>query len=161
MPEPTRVANQLELALRGDAWHGPSLTELLSDVTAVEAAAYPIPGTHSIWEITLHINAWLGEITRRLGGKPPSQPEEGDWPATGEATPARWEAARTTVGLTAAELGKAIRGFPEARLEQVIGDERDAPLGSGVTYYVMLHGVIEHTVYHAGQVALLKRAVRN
>ncbi len=160
MPEPIRLANQLQLALNGDAWHGPPLAELLSDVTAAEAAAYPIPGAHSIWEITLHINAWLREVHRRLGGKAPGQPEEGDWPVPGEVTPAKWNLARKTVQSTGAELVAAIRATAERKLDEVVGDERDAPLGTGVTYYTTLHGVIEHTLYHAGQIALLKRAVR-
>ncbi len=160
MTEPTRLASQLERALKGDAWHGPALLELLSDVTAAEATAYPISGAHSIWEITLHISAWLGEASRRLGGATPGQPQEGDWPTIGEATPASWTATRTTVTKVGADLAAAMRAFPEARLDDVIGAERDAPLGTGVTYYVMLHGAVEHTLYHAGQVALLKRAVR-
>lgn len=160
MPEPTRLANQLQLALNGDAWHGSSIADLLRDVTAAEAASYPIPGAHSIWEITLHINGWLGEVLRRLGGKPPGEPAEGDWPIPAQVTPAQWDIARKAIQLTGAELVAAIRATPESRLDEVIGAERDAPLGTEVTYYVMLHGVIEHSLYHAGQAALLKRAVR-
>ncbi len=46
----------------------------------------------------------------------------------------------------------------DARLDDLIGDARDPALGSGVTRYVTLHGVVQHHVYHAGQISLLKRA---
>ena len=40
----------------------------------------------------------------------------------------------------------------------VVGDARDRALGSGVTQYVTLHGLVQHHVYHAGQISLLKKA---
>jgi uncharacterized damage-inducible protein DinB len=38
-------------------------------------------------------------------------------------------------------------------------DQRDAETGQGVSHYVLLHGIVQHDVYHAGQIALLKKAV--
>ena len=46
-----------------------------------------------------------------------------------------------------------------ARLHESVGPARDAPLGTGVTFYGMLHGLIQHDAYHAGQIVLLKRAI--
>ena len=31
-------------------------------------------------------------------------------------------------------------------------------LGSGISRYVMLHGLIQHHIYHAGQISLLRKA---
>jgi hypothetical protein len=39
-----------------------------------------------------------------------------------------------------------------------IGDVRDPALGSGVTNYVTLHGIVQHHAYHAGRISLLKKA---
>ncbi|HEU5170363.1 MAG TPA: hypothetical protein VFU46_07490 [Gemmatimonadales bacterium] len=44
------------------------------------------------------------------------------------------------------------------RLDDVVGAARDAPTGSGVSCYVMLHGLAQHDAYHLGQISLLKRA---
>jgi hypothetical protein len=55
MSEIHRIADQLKRSLEGEAWHGPALRELLSGVTAKQAAARPLAGAHSIWEIVLHI----------------------------------------------------------------------------------------------------------
>lgn len=50
-----RLEEQLERALEGEAWHGPSVLEILEGVTAAQAAAHPIAGAHSIWELVLHL----------------------------------------------------------------------------------------------------------
>jgi uncharacterized damage-inducible protein DinB len=50
-----------------------------------------------------------------------------------------------------------VRALPESRLHEATNDSRDRPLGTGVSYYVLLHGLVQHDVYHAGQIALLKR----
>jgi hypothetical protein len=46
----------------------------------------------------------------------------------------------------------------EAGLDEPVGMTRDAPLGTGFSYYVMLHGLAQHDAYHTGQIMLLKRA---
>ena len=43
--------------------------------------------------------------------------------------------------------------------EDRIGDVRDRALGSGVSRYVTLHGLIQHHVYHVGQISLLKKSL--
>ena len=57
MSELDRIRNQFRRAFEGEAWHGPSVLALLDGVTAQQAAAYPIPGAHSIWELVLHLTA--------------------------------------------------------------------------------------------------------
>jgi hypothetical protein len=64
--ETDRIAGQLHGAYRGPAWHGPSLKAILSDVTAERAALRPIGNAHSIWEIVLHITAWMRIARERL-----------------------------------------------------------------------------------------------
>jgi hypothetical protein len=66
--EAAGIADQLRRAFDGGAWHGDSLFEILKGVTAAQAAARPIQGAHTIWELVLHIAAWDGAVLRRLGG---------------------------------------------------------------------------------------------
>ncbi|HEV2884620.1 MAG TPA: hypothetical protein VGW36_07165, partial [Pyrinomonadaceae bacterium] len=58
MKENERIAGQYEKAFEGGAWHGPSVLELVRDISAAESAAHPISEAHSIWELALHIEAW-------------------------------------------------------------------------------------------------------
>jgi hypothetical protein len=77
--ETRRLADELRRAWEGPVWHGPALGELLEEVTAAEAAAHPIPGAHSIWEIVLHATGWAREVDRRLrGGEPDVAPSGRD-----------------------------------------------------------------------------------
>ena len=52
----------------------------------------------------------------------------------------------------------AVESLSNADLERKVGPSREAGLGTGVTYAVMLHGIVHHDAYHAGQISLLKKA---
>ena len=84
-----RLAEQVEGALSGPAWHGASLEENLRGLTFKQAVARPVPDAHSIWELVLHITAWAEEVTRRMDGAEPATPAGGDWPAVGAISPGR------------------------------------------------------------------------
>lgn len=58
--ELSRLAEQLARALEGEAWHGLSVLEVLAGITAEQAAAHPIAGAHSIWELVLHLCGTYG-----------------------------------------------------------------------------------------------------
>lgn len=153
-----RIHEELSRAWDRDPWHGPSLVDLLDGVSAAQAAARPIPDAHSIWELVLHLAAWTSEVQRRLGGAAPALPAEGDWPEVGEPSEQRWAAAREDLARRHAALLAAAAAFSPERLDAVMGEsDRDAPLGTGVTYALTLRGVAEHMAYHAGQIALLKK----
>jgi len=153
MQQTELIADQLERAYRGDAWHGPSVRAALEGVNAVMAAAYPHEGSHSIHEIVLHMTAWTREVTRRLGVGVAQDPEMGDWPEVGG-----WDAALAALDAANDELLAAIRALDPAQLDDRISDARDRALGSGVSRYVMLHGLVQHHAYHAGQISILKKA---
>ena len=170
MPERTRerrqlafgvfLADQVLLAHDGPAWHGASLAENLHGITPQEAAARPIPGAHSIWEIVLHVAGWAGEVRRRLEGGEPDMPVEGDWPAVGDTGARAWADARDRLRESHERLAEAIRTFPETRWSDRVGGERDGPLGTGTTHAAMVSGLLQHSGYHGGQIGLLRRALR-
>ena len=141
-----------------DPWHGPSLGTLLRDVEAQTAAAHPIAGGHSIWEVVLHLTAWTAEVARRLEGHAPAIPSEGDWPAPAEADAAHWHAALDALADAQARFEAQLSAFPASRLPERVGGDRDAPLGTGVSFQGMISGALQHNAYHGGQIALLRRA---
>lgn len=153
MREAERIADQFRRAHEGEAWHGPSLKELLQDVNAGEALARPVAGVHSIFELVLHIAAWERVARRRLEGEAAqiyNTPE--DWP-TGEVSEDAWRAARRTLEEEQAKLRATILRLDDAHLDEPIFKEMSS-------IYVTLHGVVQHSLYHAGQIAVLKKALR-
>jgi uncharacterized damage-inducible protein DinB len=152
---------QLRKGYSDDPWHGPAITDLLADVTAGEAASHPVPGAHSIWEIVLHMISWQNEVRRRLGGKPPSMPEEGDWPEPADPSEATWRKDQDRLATALREMTDDLSGHKEEDLDTPGGSlERDPALGTGVTFRSMVNGLVQHNAYHGGQIALLRKALR-
>jgi uncharacterized damage-inducible protein DinB len=149
--ESALIAEQLRRAFEGEAWHGLALLELLEDVEATTAAAAPLPGVHSIWELILHIAAWDGAAIRRLKGQTVQLTGTDNFPIVPKPTDAAWQEAVAQVKLTHDTLVKMIAALPEPRL-------RDQVPGKDYDFYFMLHGVVQHELYHAGQIAILKKA---
>jgi uncharacterized damage-inducible protein DinB len=153
MREVERIADQLKRAHEGGAWHGPAVEELLKDLSAEQAAARPVAGAHSIWELVAHVEAWERAVLRRLGGDPAHiYNTEEDWPSVAAATEEAWAAARQKLSETYVALREATLKLDDAQL--------DEPILPGMsTRYVSLHGAVQHTLYHAGQLALVKKAL--
>jgi len=154
MSEVSRIADQLRRAFDGDAWHGDSLFEILEGVAAARAAARPIAGAHSIWELVLHIAAWDGAVLRRLGGVAVELSDAENFPRVADAGEAAWRSALAQVRRVHEELVAAVAGLSDARLYEMVPGKQ----GAHYTFYYMLHGVVQHELYHAGQIALLKKA---
>lgn len=154
MTEIERILDQLKRAYEGDAWHGPSVREALSGVTAEQARTRVLPNAHNIWELVHHIAVWENVGRRRLQGDRAeiniSSPE--DWPPADDLSEAVWEQAKAALDRGHEALRKAIASLAESRL--------DEPILEGLsTVYVTLHGVIQHDLYHAGQISMLKKAL--
>ena len=152
-----RIVDQLEREHSGDAWHGLPLRELLKGLTPEVAAARPIRNVHSVWEIVLHMTAWKNEVRRRLSGAPAGDPEEGDWPDVPSPTADAWNAALERLEQAHRALVAGVKALPESKLHEPTNDQRNRATGSGVSYYVLLHGLVQHDAYHAGQIALVRK----
>jgi uncharacterized damage-inducible protein DinB len=160
MSEREHLLKELKQAHDGEPWHGSSRATILADVTLNEATRHPDGGAHSIWQLVLHMRAWTNEVARRVREGNPGEPKDGDWPPVGSTSEAAWHAALAGLEAAHADLAAAVRGLHEGQLDERVGGQRDAPLGTGVTHREMLHGLVQHDAYHSGQIALLKRLYR-
>ena len=151
MTEIERIVDQLNRAFAGEAWHGPAVIEILEGITAQQAAAHPLAGGHSIWELALHITAWTRAGSRRLRGDRAQLTDAENFPAVTDSSERAWEEARRSIKQAPEELRSAILLLDDSRLDQ--------PIIEGMSsIYVTLHGIIQHSLYHAGQIAILKKA---
>ncbi|HTA49729.1 MAG TPA: DinB family protein [Candidatus Sulfotelmatobacter sp.] len=148
--EPALIAEQLHRAFEGDAWHGPALLELLREMDAATAAAQPLSDVHSIWELVLHVSAWDDAAYRRLGGEKVQLTGTANFPVVPNPSQTTWREAIAHAKHTHDVLVKTVAALPDSRLrERVPGKRYD--------FYFMLHGVAQHALYHAGQIAILKK----
>ncbi len=145
------IADQLRRAFDGSAWHGPAMLELLEDVDAGTAAARPLADVHTIWELVMHVAVWDEVAMVRLGGKKCQPTGTDNFPLVPKVTEAAWRKAVAQAKRTHDKLVKTVEALPDSRLrERVPGKRYD--------FYHMLHGIAQHELYHAGQIAILKKA---
>jgi uncharacterized damage-inducible protein DinB len=154
MTEIARILDQLDRAFAGDAWHGPPLKSLLDGLLAEEAAKHPVKGAHSIWELVHHVTTWNVIVREELCGAAAEITPELDWPPVGEASEVAWRRALQNLADARGRLRHAVE---ELRDDQL--DEHPSKRTNN-SRYVMLHGIVQHDLYHAGQIALLKKALR-
>lgn len=150
MSEAEFIADQLHRAFYGSAWHGPALVELLADLNAATAAAKPLGNVHSIWELVLHVAAWDGAVQRRLGGEKLQLKADENFPPVTVTNEAAWRKAVAQVKRIHDQLVKTVAHLSDERL-------RDRVPGKRYNFHHMLHGVAQHELYHAGQIAVLKK----
>lgn len=154
MTELERILDQLKRAYEGEAWHGPAVKEVLDGITAAQAHARPLANGHTIYELVRHIAVWEDVGRRRLQGDPANVPISSpeDWPPADDTGETAWEQAKAALDHGHQQLVKAISEVDEARLDEPILEGKSS-------VYVTLHGVIQHDLYHAGQVAILKKGL--
>jgi uncharacterized damage-inducible protein DinB len=152
MGETDRIWDMLQRAYAGNAWHGPGLRELLLSVTAEQASARPVPKARTIWETARHLTACEDAVRRRLLGEPVGElPPDEDWPAVEDNSASAWARTLDEFESGHVRLREALARFPDQRLDDVVPG-RDYP------FYLMLHGVVEHELYHSGQIVVLMQA---
>ena len=139
------LSRLLQRVYNGKAWHGPSIIEVLGDVTE-ETAVKRAGESHSIVQLVLHMIAWRTFVTRRLLGDHKYEvsdrdnfPEQIQW----KDTLAKLQASQDA-------LIKVIEEFPDAQLNDVVANRE-------FDFYVLIHGLIHHDLYHLGQIQLIKK----
>jgi len=153
MSEISTLQGILRSAARGPAWHGPSVADTLKDISPDQAASHPIENVHSIWELLLHMDAWQVFALRMCEGNPtPMLKGDADWPPVTDVSDAAWITAKEAFADHARQLNDCFGAWDDAKL-------REAIPGGEFPFKVLLHGVVHHNIYHAGQIALLKKGL--
>lgn len=159
MTEADKLVDQLERSFRGDPWYGSSVLTALEGLSAAQAARYPVAGAHSIWELVIHMRAWKGEVLSRFQGHPAGTPSEGDWPDQPAApTDALWRDEVARLVRVHEGLVDAVRRSTAAHLNEGVVDQRNREAGTGLAQWQTVHGIVQHDVYHLGQISLLRKA---
>lgn len=150
MTEVDRILKHYDGVMNGDAWHGDPVWKVLADISAETAAARPVRSAHSIWEIVAHMTFWEGVVLQRLQGKRAGLVEELNFPMTPAPTEENW---RKTLDA----FRNSNRLFREALADLDPVKLNDLTAAGKRTYFGEAHGILEHHVYHLGQIVLLKK----
>ncbi len=155
--ELTRIAAEIQRGYNGDAWHGPAMTVTLKDLPGYRAASRPIPQAHSIWEIVRHLTAWNHIVRRRFLGELVKVSPVQDWPPLADQSNDAWEADLAALEEACLTLVSAVK----KQSKKAGGDAVLKRKVRGKTHnvYVMLHGAVQHNLYHAGQISILRKAM--
>src|SRR5271166_1300278 len=151
MTEIERIVAEYDRVMHGSAWHGDPIWQILDSVWADCAAHRPIVETHSIWEVVLHMTFWESVGARRLAGQTAGLDEALNFPAPPTATDANRQKTRNAFRASNQEFREALTKLDAASLDKLSAAGKR-------TFYEEAHGVIQHNIYHAGQIALLRRS---
>jgi len=150
MSEVHRIVKQLQRTFQGRAFHGPAVEEVLEGVTAKMASARSPGGAHNIWQIVLHMTYWQDTARRWLQGDT-RRPRPGeDWTTPQDTSEGAWGRAIADLSHANELLRDEVMLLDEPRLEE--------PIFEGmVRVETVLRGIVQHNVYHSGQISLLKK----
>ena len=98
-----------------------------------------------------HLTFWYDAVRRRIGGEAVEADEVEQWPTAIDSGEAAWQHELANLERSHAALLEAVGQLGVQDLE------RPVP-GKPYNVYILLHGMVQHNLYHAGQVALLKKA---
>jgi uncharacterized damage-inducible protein DinB len=146
------IEEQLKDAFEGDPWFGRNATALLVEVN--EEIAFEKPnGQHSILELLWHMITWREFTISRFkkdATKDIHHFESNDWRALDHSDKSLWQQGLQRLYQTQNEL------------LQIIGTQKDEVLDQNVeernyTFRKLLTGIVQHDIYHLGQIAYIKK----
>jgi len=146
-----QIADAYRQATVKGAWYGSSLAELLDRISPEIAVTPPAPGANTISAVLQHLLLWNERICNTSEKSPlPRWEPEKEWaepPIPWNELVARWRRSRDL-------LEEHLRNFPLQDLP------RQVP-GRAYPYETMLRGIVEHTIWHSGQIAMILGILRS
>lgn len=153
MKTPQAIAAQLKSIYNGGNMTGVAMKQVLDDITWKEAIQ-EVYGCNTISTLLYHTQYYIRIISRVLQGGPLVGNDALSFNHPPITSQAEWNALKTIVFQEIEEMALLIEQLPEEKLWEDFAGKK---YGS---YYRNLHGVLEHTTYHLGQMSLLKKIIR-
>lgn len=146
-----QIADSYRAVTVKGAWYGPTLAELIAKTSPEDAVAPPVPGAHAISSLLQHLLLWNERVRKTCEGTPmPRWEAEKEWaepPIPWKELVARWNQSRNG-------LEERIRNFPIEDLGKQVP-------GRTYPYETLLLGIVQHTIYHSGQIAMILSMLRS
>jgi uncharacterized damage-inducible protein DinB len=146
------IIGQLKEAYEGEPWFGRNLKALLSEVDE-ETAFTKLNGQHSILELLYHMIVWREFTISRLttSEKDLSYFEENDWQVLDHTNQNLWKKGLQRLDETQAELVRLLQEQDDSILTRTVNERK-------YDFRKLLYGIIQHDIYHLGQIAFITKA---
>jgi uncharacterized damage-inducible protein DinB len=150
--EVSRISHLLQETYEGSPWHGSPVKQVLQGINARQAARRVLPDTHTIWELVLHITAGRNFALQKMASDKTFDilHADQDWPSIKESDENSWQKDLQVLENSQQALLLALNRMNDGNLGEIVS-------GREYTFYTLLHGIIQHDLYHIGQIALLKK----
>ncbi|MBN2731464.1 MAG: DinB family protein [Balneolaceae bacterium] len=147
------IKKQLTLIYDGDAWYGPSIKTTLKSVKPRCVYNSPRASLHPIAELVAHMISWRTFAVRRLNGDDSFLPEQEntfDWRPFSTDKKKAWGVMKKQLGINQHQLLRLLDQHDDFTLEHEVP-------GKSYTFHYLLMGLIQHDVYHLGQIVYIQR----
>ena len=151
-PLSSQIAKHLRDVHSGGNWTVSNLRDNLQDVTWQQATK-KVESFNTIATLVFHINYFVDAVKQVLKGGQLTANDKYSFDHPPVNSAGDWEKMLQKVGLDVEEAARLIEQLPDSKLFETFVDEKYG------TYYRNLQGIIEHTHYHLGQIALIKKLV--
>lgn len=142
---------QLKSIYDGRPWYGESLLHKLEKIGPKEAFATPVPGAHSIAQLTAHIIVWRRVLIENLKGNAQFKVElnsSDDWPSQKDLQAKGWTKILTELAENQRELLELLSAETDELLDRKYKDKHP--------FRMLIEGIIQHDIYHTGQIGSLQ-----
>lgn len=150
MSESKRISNLYQSIYDGNPWLEVNLVHTLKEVTADQAYRKINPNLNTIWEIVNHLIQWRRNILGRVQGESITTPDHNYFVPVIDSSEAAWEQSLQNLLKTQDQWRVFLADFKDADLDIIYTHNNH-------TYYEHIHGIIQHDVYHLGQIVILKK----
>lgn len=145
-----KITENLETVFRGDAWHGPSMMEIINSLPAKVVDQKHGLSKRTIAQLIFHLLAWRRFIIAKLNDDIhyQLQSEEENWGTADETSAEKWNSLIEELKETQNKLIDELEKKDDSLLvKRVPGEYYD--------FYKLLTGMIQHDTYHLGMIWVL------
>ena len=145
-----QIAKQLRAVYFGGNWTAVNLKEVLTDVTWQQATTQ-VYSFNTIATLVYHTSYYINAVTKVLQEQPLNAKDKYSFDHPPVDSQQEWESLLNRTWEDVENFAGLIDQVPENKLWETFVDEKYG------NYYRNLHGIIEHTHYHLGQIVLIKK----
>jgi uncharacterized damage-inducible protein DinB len=147
-----QIAKHFKDIHSGGNWTSVNLKETLADVSWQQATtkAYSF---NTIAKLVYHMNYYVSAILKVLHGEPLTASDKYSFDCPPINNQQDWEKLLDETRSDAEKFASLIEQLPESKLWEDFSDNKYG------NYYRNIHGIIEHSHYHLGQIVLIKKLI--